>query len=478
MAGRSICTSSSAGRRPVSECTQAAPQVVGELLLKDDRVRLSDGYANRYAHWRHVFRPVRFYVPPDIRLRGPAVTNLDESTSKQIWVSLNIPSGTAAGTYSGWIDVRSQTGVHRLPVELDVLPITLLEPKQDCLLWFKGTLDPFVPQHYLRPAAFREQLRDIREHGFQSVSLQEYRQDLLQRALDIAGELGFQRHVILPPHAAAWLDTLNLRGMRPLFYVSDEMDRRGDQAVSSHVTNSRLVRQKGGKTMISLLGHQFVRRLMGASDVGHLPDVISYYLPENLDYFRAHSVFPELRTIPAYYHWASHMEKPNVHRVLAGLYLWKSGASGIAPYCYQHLPTCPFSPFDDFDEWDPVERTRPDEPPFKDHMTTYPARSGPIPTVQWKGLSAGLYDLRYLTTLADALERVSHSRDPETIHAIESVRSRLQSIMGRISIGSIDIASTTEPEPYRDVVASEYERFRDTIAGDIVLLQKCGSARD
>ena len=266
--------------------------------------------------------------------------------------------------------------MHRLPVELDVLPITLLEPKQDCLLWFKGTLDPFVPQHYLRPAAFREQLRDIREHGFQSVSLQEYRQDLLQRALDIAGELGFQRHVILPPHTAAWLDTLNLRGMRPLFYVSDEMDRRGDQAVSSHVTNSRLVRQKGGKTMISLLGHQFVRRLMGASDVGHLPDVISYYLPENLDYFRAHSVFPELRTIPAYYHWASHMEKPNVHRVLAGLYLWKSGASGIAPYCYQHLPTCPFSPFDDFDEWDPVERTRPDEPPFKDHMTTYP--QGPV----------------------------------------------------------------------------------------------------
>ena len=65
---------------------QAAPQLVGELLLKDDRVRLSDGYANRYAHWRHVFRPVRFYVPPDIRLRGPAVTNLDESTSKQIWV--------------------------------------------------------------------------------------------------------------------------------------------------------------------------------------------------------------------------------------------------------------------------------------------------------------------------------------------------------------------------------------------------------
>ena len=230
--------------------------------------------------------------------------------------------------------------------------------------------------------------------------------------------------------------------------------------------------------MISLLGHGFVRRVMDDSDVGHRPDVISYYLPENTDYFRAYVAFPELRTITTYYHWASHMEKPNVHRVLAGLYLWKSGAGGIAPYCYQHLPRQPFSPFDDFDDWDPVERTRDNEPAFKDHMTTYPARSGPIPTVQWKGLSAGLYDLRYLTTLADALDRVSSSTDRDTIKAADEVRSRLQIIMARISIGSIDIASTTDPEPYADIAAAEYEHFRRTIADDIILLQKREPAGD
>jgi len=455
---------------------QSAPQVVGELLLKDDRVRLSDRYSIRYAHWRHLFHPVRYYVPPDVRLHGEAVTTLEKSTPKQVWVSLRIPAATPPGTYRGRIDVSSASTAiepHRLPVEVEVLPIALSEPKQDLLLWFRGTLDPFVPQHYLRPAAFRAQLRDIREHGFQSLSLHEYRPSRLQRALDMASEAGFRRHVILPPHAAAWLKTLRFHGMSPLFYVSDEMDRRGEPAVASHITNSRLAREQGGRTMISLLGHGFGRRLLDDSDVGHRPDVVSYYLPENTDYFRAFQAFPELRTITTYYHWASHMEKPNVHRVLAGLYLWKSGASGIAPYCYQHLPRPPFSPFDDFDEWDPAERTGRDEPAFKDHMTTYPARSGPIPTLQWKGLSAGLYDLRYLTTLADTLERVSNSPDPDAIRAAEGVRDRLQKIIGRIGISSINIASTTDPEPYADIAASEYEQFRRAIADDIVLLQAC-----
>ena len=38
---------------------------------------------------------------------------------------------------------------------------------------------------------------------------------------------------------------------------------------------------------------------------------------------------------------------------------------------------------------------------LKDHLATYPARRGSVPTLQWKGLSAGLYDLRYLETLAE-----------------------------------------------------------------------------
>ena len=119
------------------------------------------------------------------------------------------------------------------------------------------------------------------------------------------------------------------------------------------------------------------------------------------------------------------------------------------------------------------ERVSRDEPPFKDHMTTYPARSGPIPTVQWKGLSAGLYDLRYLTTLAAMLDRVSRFADPASARVVEDVRSRLRNILNDFNMSAIEITSPCQPEPYPQRHPSEYERCRRSVADDILLLQDC-----
>ncbi len=453
---------------------QSAQRMVGELLLKDDRQPMRDGYRIGYRHWRQVFRPARYYQPPDVRLQGRAVTDLDGAAPKQIWVSIRVPRDAKPGTYHGWIDVSSPAGTvpaQRLAVELEVLPLALLEPEQDLFLWFRGTLDPYEPQHYVSPAMFRAQLQDIFDHGFRSISLNEYRRERLQQAVDIASQVGFRRNLVLRASAIPWIGTVNFRGMRPLFYVSDEMDHRGETAIAAHIAEWRAVKQRHGATMISLMKQRFARRLTDRGDIGHPPDVVSYYLPENLDYFRALGAFSELRGIPTYYHWTSHMEKPNVHRVLAGLYLWRSGASGIAPYCYQHLPRYPSSPFNDFDAWDDAEQVGNDQPPFKDHMTTYPARSGPIPTVQWKGLSAGLYDLRYMTTLTAMLDRVSRSADVTSAHVVAGVRFRFSSLLNEINMSTINITSSDDPEPYSQRDPSDYDRYRRSIADDILLLQ-------
>ena len=453
---------------------QSARRVVGELLLKDDRHPLQDRYRMGYRHWRQIFRPARYYLPPDVRLQGRAVTDLDGAAPKQIWVSIRVPSGAKPGTYHGWIEVSSPAGTvpaQRLTLELEVLPVALLEPEQDLFLWFRGTLDPYEPQHYVSPAIFRAQLQDIFDHGFRSISLNEYRREHLQHAVDIASQVGFRRNLVLRPSAMPWIDTVNLRGMRPLFYVSDEIDHRGATAVAAHIAEWRAVKQRHGATMISLMRHRFAQRLSEGGDIGHPPDVVIFYLPENLDYFRAHGAFSELRGTPTYYHWTSHMEKPNVHRVLAGFYLWRSGASGIAPYCYQHLPRYPSLPFNDFDAWDDAEQVGNDPPPFKDHMTTYPGRSGPIPTVQWKGLSAGLYDLRYLTTLAAMLDRVSQSADLTSAHLVAGVRSRLGSLLNEINMSTINITSSDDQEPYSHRAPSDYDRDRRSVADDILLLQ-------
>ena len=222
--------------------------------------------------------------------------------------------------------------------------------------------------------------------------------------------------------------------------------------------------------MASLLHRGAERRFGEAGDIGHPPDVVSYYLPHNLEYFLAHSESPDLRSRETYYYWLSHMEKPLLHRVLAGFYLWNSGASGIAPYCYQHLPRYPYSPFDDFDEWEPGFHVGAERRPFKDHMTTYPARGGSIPTVQWKGLSDGITDLRYLTTLDRAVPAALAHEHARVRALAADVVQRRDALLARFSLTRIDIVSEQSAAPYDDLYAADLYAAREQIARDTVAL--------
>jgi hypothetical protein len=164
------------------------------------------------------------------------------------------------------------------------------------------------------------------------------------------------------------------------------------------------------------------------------------------------------------------MEKPLVHRALAGVYLWKSGAAGIAPYCYQHLPQFPNSPFNDFDEWEPGFHVGQERRPFKDHMTTYPARGGSIPTLQWKGLSDGITDLRYLTTLDATITRALSAPSASVRSSAAMIRARTNAFLDRVSLTDIDIVSETNREPYPGIAPADYRAFRVQMARDAVEL--------
>ncbi len=456
---------------------QSAPTRVAELLLKDDRQHLRDGYTRRgrCCHWRHTLRASRIYSPPEVRLDGHVCTSFAPGETKQIWVSVRIPRDARAGLYDGYVEansVNSGRGGSRLGLQIEVLPFTLLEAEQDLLLWYKGTLDCNRPQHYLREERFRAQLQDAYDHGFRSLSLNEHEPELLQRAVDIAHDVGFKRNVLLTAIYPERFASVDFKQLTPIYYVSDEMDVRGSYIIRNHVENWRRVKAAGGLTMASLIRQPFARRLSDGGAVGCPPDVLSYFLPENLNYFLAHSEFHELRERGTYYYWHSHMEKPIVHRTLAGLYLWKSKADGIAPYCYQHLPKPPYSPFNDFDEWEPGFHVGAVRRPFKDHMTTYPAKAGSIPTLQWKGMADGIYDLRYMATFQSALVKVARCPVPEAQMFADEVRLRATRFLKRISLKEINVISETDPDPYPGIGPEEYALFREQLARDIVNLNE------
>lgn len=466
---------------------RGAPVEVAEMLVKDDRESSPDAYSRRCAHWkspahwRHFLRPPKFYRAPDLRLTGNVRTSLEAAQTKEIRLVLRIPPTACAGIFRGEITCSFNEKRETLPLKIEVWPIELIAPSQDLLLWYEGSLGCVLPRRHVCEAVFRAQLRDIFEHGFTSVSLCENQTRLLQKAVDIAHETGFRRNVVLLQPWPNDLQRIDFRGLTPILYLSDEAELRGATHVAAHRANWEKARALGFKTLASSTHQASARRLFADETESFAPDIASYYLPDNRHYFAFRSRFADVQNQTSYYYWFSSMEKPNLHRVLAGVWLWKSRADGIAPFCYQHAPGVPFSPFDDFDGNHDDAPDNKNARPTKDIMTTYPAANGSVPTVQWQGLAEGINDLKYLTTLENALRNAETSGEISSGNACETralaqqIRQRTDAFLERISLNEIEIRSSSQVEPWRDVLPHEYAAFRLQMAHDILALQRASA---
>jgi hypothetical protein len=443
---------------------QSAPVQVGELLLKDDREPLRDGYVRRCGAL-HVHKSRTRYHAPDVRLTGPVRTSISAGGSKQFWLSVPVPSDAPAGSYQGSVQIRENNAtLLEVGVEVDVLDLDLIEPSRTAMLWYRGTINCHHPHHYVRPGVFRTQLQDIYDHGFRSLSLWETDSERLQNALDIAQSVGFSGDVVLDGFRQPLWASVDFGKLRPVAYVSDELDAHADR-IDAHVAAMRHAMNHDVRTMASVIDWRTVERTMMKTS-GILPNVVSVYAPEN----RTQLAIPAARTnadAEVHYYWQAHMEKPFMHRLLAGLLFWKSGAEGISPYCYQHLPGFPYSPFDDFDAWDPGTHHDPLGRHFKDHMATYPARRGVIHTLQWKGLADGLTDLRYLETLNSAIQTAESSDDPEVRDRAAGARGRLAAHVDKVQWPDIDILSETSAAPYPDFENEDMTAIREAIVGEL-----------
>jgi len=459
--------------------------MVPELLLKDDRIELKDGYRRKFKRLRHIMEPFWLYEPPQVRLYGPVCTSMQPGQSKQVIVSIRIPPDALSGHYAAELIVKEDGKISTLSIGLEVYPISLVQARQDAMIWFKGSLDWRDRQHYVPEKIFRRQLEDIYNTGFRSVSINETDTSLTQRAIDIAEQIGFNRHLLIFWPRSNDLHKLRFRKATPVYFISDELDLQIKQChgqgvqehpqVKAHMLTASAAKQVAGKTLVTVYIEPNAREL-SKQLVLDAVDVQSYYLPKNTEHIFFRSQFEQMRKSDAYYYWPAHMEKPDLHRVLAGLYLWKSGVEGIQPYCYQHLPQYPFSAYNDFDESEPNTDLEDEPRSFRDHLSTYPSKDGPIPTLQWLGMREGLTDLRYLNTLDLALERVESISSGGAGARAAAIREIMEKFLDRIDLRSISINSEFDPQPYPHIQSHEYHEFRKFCALSIIQLQQMASS--
>ena len=91
------------------------------------------------------------------------------------------------------------------------------------------------------------------------------------------------------------------------------------------------------------------------------------------------------------------VENPELYRRNYGLLLWSMDYDGGGPWAWQH------SAFGG--TWNDFNSNR------RSVGMVYPTADGGIDTIAWEGFREGVDDVRYLTTLLDAIEKAKKSGD-------------------------------------------------------------------
>lgn len=491
------------------------PRLIPELLVKDDRIQLK-GY--------------RSSMP----LTPFALTDIPEGTSKQLWITVKTSAETKPGTYSGRIHIQPKNASESsIGLELELLPIKLLPPDKNYSIYFLGSAFglPWWKEKSDNPQEWeevcRKELIDLREHGFQSATTYATLKGStatgklildfsnLKKALQLHREAGLTGPTPFEMEYSKidGRDTLDIRGYpksaegRKLFYYTqekvvaqvekfnkeqfggipqlfyygvDEANRdpnRGefanpelapDYAVGVCKEIFEATRRGGGLNICAVYRSIDYGGFDLLDPLNDLP-VYSYgsvYPGTDPEVIRKEAK----RKKGVWYYWQCWTENPKENRLMAGLILWKSGASGVMPYCYMSSGGDPYNDFE--------------KGCAKDMNIVYPSREGPVPTLSWEAMREGVDDIRYLTTLAelikkeknpgkaqkakkviaDIIHRVSLIKKGENPDKAQKANKVIEDIMRRVSLNP--------SEALFDFTEEDLQNFRKKIAQTIIELTK------
>jgi hypothetical protein len=368
-------------------------------------------------------KPLRWRAVP-----GPIIPveswEILDGVTRQFWLTLHVPEQTEAGTYSGSIEVWTESGESSaIPVELEVLPFSLRRPTQ---LVIGATYFVPVAYSYYGEERFWKRMRaefeDMRRHGMTSVQLtgmgiENY--DGLDRLFEVYREAGFEQPIYLLEAATVieWVvDEYGLEKGSEAFYVQyleiferlvAEARRRswpplifnfGDEFTNtaSEEFGAELARRlkqipeiviaadaNGYKEVTLMAPHVSILAFNGGWDG---PNGVNrgrrLWNAETVAEIRAAGATP----------WLVNVDKT---RFSNGFYLWKMSRLGIRgkmEWIYSDYAADPHNPFDGRGP-----RMRP---------MVYPGPGTMIaPTISYELMRQGLNDLAYLHTLETMTEQ-------------------------------------------------------------------------
>jgi hypothetical protein len=369
-------------------------------------------------------------------------TTIAANTNKQVWITVKVPDDARPGAYAGSINLTAgKRALGALRLKLVVLPFRLAEPKTyydlkrefTYSIYYWGELDPqgtgIIGGKYKSEKQLLAELRDMYAHGVTSPNLiwtpdlMYDRPQALRRSLAIRDEAGMKGRTLYLGDSGLIGNPTDEAGLRKIrehvksvlavarefgipevyFYGIDEA--RGD-VLKSQRTAWQAVHEAGGKLIVSGYAGQF-------ETVGDLLDLCNWSGRLSADE-------------PAKWHSVGHRiwnygnpqigaENPDLYRRNYGLRLWRASYDGACDYCY--MDACEGFAWNDFDD-----------ATYRDHNFVYPTVDGVIGTVAWEGFREGVDDVKYATTLRQAIEKADQSSDPAIKQTARAAQAYLDSM--------------------------------------------------
>lgn len=433
---------------------------VPELLLKDDSLITPDHEKRRNV--------LHFEGLP---LDGPQLKpiNIPENSSKQVWLTVRVPQDVFPGRYTSRIKIMpANAPSQEIELEVSVLPIKLQEPDKIYGIYYVGSN--------------LKEIEDMRAHGLNSgcsynfsLSLKkkeggkwEFDLTSLKKEIDVWVKNGFTKPIVLAlnPYVAYFpikvLDGNATPEDEELFvFIIKEVERfrkennypeflyYGIDEPAYDTTGKTLeqcgkvfalMQKAGGKTTTAIT-------LAGAEKLGALIDVPIYDEPSANSLFPTPSLNPKTEL-----HYWHPLENPIYDRFRFGLFVWKAGLDGAYPYAYRHVFS--YAPYDDFGK----------EGDVRNEIYAYPSQGGPIPTIQWEGMREGIDDVRYLTTLANLIEKAQKTTGNQNLtQEIAAGKNLLENLPEVFNANIALLYQKLKPEDFQD--------YRRKISEQIMRLQ-------
>lgn len=402
---------------------------------------------------------------------------------REIWLECRVPGDAPPGRYGGFVQITHSGGLLRHPIQLEVLPIALIDHPTKALASYYR-LAPIMRD---RPRVLRE-LRDMRDHGirhlFPHIAIQyeregtniqpdftEIREGLeLLRAGGFGGatiivETGFPTlarllgHTDLGKGDGASLDedpTFREIACRAICGLAQLQEAARDfRIVASHLDevfgNRRLLDQyirlskaarQNPKAELYITFHT-VKDENDAwrKDLDPFVDLrCNHGYSFELWLNRGHTMDEYQRELDAsgddawFYHNArGSYWTPEWSRIINGIYLWAGPFNAHCPWTYQAYFQ---NPFDDTDG--PIQKGH-------DWGLSFPGADDPgdlVPTTHYEAMREGADDLRYIATLEAAIEaarRQEIAEWPDARRFLDNLRSLIRN--ARPAADSLAVAS-------------------------------------